>query len=503
MLLPLYVSLKDVLNSNYDLRALFETRDLYPTIGRSLLLASLTAIGGAFIAVPQAYFLSRYKIPMKKLWLILCVLPLVFPSYISAYSYLAAFDNMGFYENITGWKFPFKISGSLFGTWMSMTLVNSPLIFLMTYAALQRQSPSCEESARLLGSNSFQIFTRITLPSLKIPIASGMLLVCLYTLSDFGTPSILNYKTLTYYIFQHLDRGSFDRASFFALILIVIAFFFLQLEVYMTRRRSLITDNKSRHISHYCSPLKTTVILSFFSASVFLSCLLPLATILYWFSKGKSELMFNKELFSAASNSSILAVAAAIIATLFAIPTAWCAIRKKGLFGKFADRISFLGNMFPGLVIGLAFVSFFVSFNIFGYSFYQTLWLPILGCAIRFLPQAVSSVKTSLVQINPRLEEASQVLGHSDFHTKLKITAPLLRPGVLAGFALVFISTLKELPITLLLAEPGKFYLTQNIWNLIDDAEYSRVAAPALLLLGISCISLYFILNQKLINSDD
>ena len=95
------------------------------------------------------------------------------------------------------------------------------------------------------------------------------------------------------------------------------------------------------------------------------------------------------------------------------------------------------------------------------------------------------------------------MLGHDSLATKLRVTAPLLKPGVLAGFALVFISTLKELPITLLLAQPGKFYLTQNIWNLIDEAEYSLVAAPALLLLGISCISLYFILNQKLIKSND
>lgn len=504
MLLPLYVSVKDVLDSKNELNSLFATRDLWPTIGRSLLLASLTAIGGALIAVPQAWFLARYHIPGKKIILILCILPLVFPSYISAYSYLAAFDHMGFYQNLTGMEFPIPIRNGLFGTWMSMTLVNSPLIFLMTYAALQRQSPSQEESARLLGFNPTQVFFKISLPALKIPIASGMLLVALYTLSDFGTPAILRYKTMTYYIFRHLDRGSFDKASFFSLLLIIIAFIFLQLESWINRSQGRVTDNKARQIIKKAKPSKLLLIIIFYSSTIFMACLLPLLTILYWFSKGRnSELVFPKNLFDSSFNSATLAFLAAIISILFAVPCAWCALRKKGLFATFADRISFLGNMFPGLVIGLAFISFFVSFKLFGYSFYQTLWLPVLGCAIRFLPQAVSSVKTSLAQINPRLEEASLMLGHDSVSTKLRITAPLLRPGLLAGFALVFISTLKELPITLLLAQPGKFYLTQNIWNLIDEAEYSLVAAPALLLLGISSISLYFILNQKLTKSND
>ena len=119
------------------------------------------------------------------------------------------------------------------------------------------------------------------------------------------------------------------------------------------------------------------------------------------------------------------------------------------------------------------------------------------NCSMRFLPQAVSSVKTSLTQMSPRLEEASTILGKNRFHTLRRVTEPLIRPGLLSGFALVFISTLKELPITLMLCPPGKSYLTKQIWDLMDEAEYSLVAAPALLLLCISCISLYFILNQE------
>ena len=152
--------------------------------------------------------------------------------------------------------------------------------------------------------------------------------------------------------------------------------------------------------------------------------------------------------------------------------------------------------MLPGVVIALALVSFFVSFRINGFTLYHTLAMPVLGCAIRFLPQAVNSLKTSLAQINPSLEEAAVSLGRTPFQAFKSVTLPLIKPGALAAFALVFITTIKELPITLMLS-PGERYLTQNIWDFIDEAEYSRVAVPALMLLIISSLSLFFILKQN------
>ena len=248
---------------------------------------------------------------------------------------------------------------------------------------------------------------------------------------------------------------------------------------------------------HPTTGLQKALILSFFIFTCFIALIVPFSTIIYWFLQGRSKFSLTEDLTQASGNSLLLALLTAIIATLFALPVAWAAIRQKGLFAKFADRVSFVGNMFPGLVVALAFVSFFASFKIFGFSLYQTLALPVLACTIRFLPQAVSSIKTSLAQLNPKLEEASLLLGNNKRQTARQIIEPLIRPGVLSGFALVFISALKELPITLVLAQPGKGYLTQRIWDLVDEAEYSRVAAPALLLLGISCISLYFILTKE------
>ena len=84
---------------------------------------------------------------------------------------------------------------NLFGSWLSMTMVNFPFIFLMTYAALLNLPASIEESALTLGFSKRHVFFKIILPNIKVPVISSMLLIALYSLSDFGTPAIMNYRT--------------------------------------------------------------------------------------------------------------------------------------------------------------------------------------------------------------------------------------------------------------------------------------------------------------------
>lgn len=474
------------------------------SVAGSLLLALTTAVGGAVIGVPAAYFLARYKIPFSKVWVILFTLPLVIPSYISAYSYLAAFGKYGFYEEMFGHAFIFQVKESLFGAWISMVMVNFPFVFLLTYSSLLNLPASIEESASTLGLSRRQILFRIILPNIKIPIISGMLLIALYSLSDFGTPALMNYRTLTFELYRFWDTGRLNQSSIFSLLLILIAFIILISEALLNRNSHYSLKNKSCRpaAKSNLSSVGKTGVLAFFSLVVFTAIILPFATIIYWALQGKQKFRLPENLGDIASNSLTLAIFTALFALIFALPFSWFAVREKGIFSFAADKVSFLGNMIPGAVIALALVSFFVSFKIGDFTFYQTLAMPVLGCAIRFLPQAVSALKTSLVQINPGLEEASMTLGEGPGSTFRKITLPLMGSGIFSALALVFVLTIKELPITLMLSPPGKRYLTGTIWDYIDDAEYSRVAVPALTILIISAVSLFFILRKNKSTSD-
>jgi iron(III) transport system permease protein len=106
-------------------------------------------------------------------------------------------------------------------------------------------------------------------------------------------------------------------------------------------------------------------------------------------------------------------------------------------------------------------------------------------------------LRTNLLQTNPRLEEAARSLGAGRRRVVGRITLPLLRPGMLAGAALVFLTTIKELPATLLLGPTGFDTLATLIWSATEEAFFARAAAPALLLLAVSATSIFIILGRE------
>jgi iron(III) transport system permease protein len=110
-----------------------------------------------------------------------------------------------------------------------------------------------------------------------------------------------------------------------------------------------------------------------------------------------------------------------------------------------------------------------------------------------FLAQATSASKASLLQINPALEDASRSLGRGPVSTYMRVTLPLMSKGLLAGGALVFVTTLKELPATLLLSPPGFTTLAVRIWSAADEGLFARAAASSLILIAVSVLPVYYL----------
>jgi iron(III) transport system permease protein len=145
-------------------------------------------------------------------------------------------------------------------------------------------------------------------------------------------------------------------------------------------------------------------------------------------------------------------------------------------------------------VIALSLVFFGANYATF---LYQTLAMLVFAYIVRFLPQAVGSTRASLLQVSPRLEEAARSLGRTPGQALFSITLPLIKPGLLAGLALVFLTGMKELPATLLLGPTGFNTLATRIWSATEDAFFARAAGPALLLVLVSAISVWLILAQE------
>ncbi len=143
------------------------------------------------------------------------------------------------------------------------------------------------------------------------------------------------------------------------------------------------------------------------------------------------------------------------------------------------------------MVVALALVFFGVRY---AGPLYETLALLVAAYVVRFLPEAVGATRASLLHVSPSVEEAARGLGARPARVLLSITVPLVRPGVAAGAGLVFLTTMKELPATLLLAPAGFTTLATAVWSATAEAFFARAAAPALLLVLLSGVPLAFLL---------
>ena len=128
---------------------------------------------------------------------------------------------------------------------------------------------------------------------------------------------------------------------------------------------------------------------------------------------------------------------------------------------------------------------------------YQTLALLIFAYVVRFLPQAVGACRSALLQVNPNTEEAARGLGAGPPKVFLRITAPQILPGMSAGLLLVFLTVMKELPITLLLSPIGFETLATDIWAATTEAFFARAALPSLVLVGLSAVAVFLMLDRE------
>lgn len=466
---------------------------------RSILL--LTAVTGASIAlaVPLAWLTVRTDIPFRRLWSISTALPLVIPSYIGAFVVVAALGPRGMVQGWLESLFGIESLPDIRGFWgaaFTITILSFPYVLLPVRAAMRGLDPGMEETARGLGHGPWEVFRRVTWPHLRPAVAAGSLLVALYTLSDFGAVSILRYETFTWAIYVQYE-SLFDRGVSAGLSLVLVA---LALAI-------LVGEARTRGRSQYFASAQTgsrppkAVSLGrwrwpaagFCGAIVFLSLGAPVAILAYWVIRGVQAGESLSAHWGTAGNSLYVSALAAAACLLAAVPVSVLSVRYPSRFASMMERVSYMGFALPGIVVALALV--FFGSNYFT-ALYQTTALLVFAYAVLFLPAALGSIRASLLQVNPRMEEAARGLGLSPWRVFVTVTLPLIRSGVLAGAALVFLITMKELPATLILSPIGFNTLATSIWSATEAAFFAEAAFPALLLVILSSVPMAFLVSQ-------
>jgi iron(III) transport system permease protein len=463
------------------------------------LLAVAVTVAAVLIAVPVAWLTVRSDLPFRRVWVVITALPLAIPTYVGGYTFSSAMSPRGLLQ---GWLEPLGVDRlpsvyGFWGAWLVLTLFTYPYVLLTVRAALRRIDPSIEEASRTLGHGRFATFMRVVLPQLRPSIAAGALLVALYTLSDFGAVSLMRFDSFTRVIFVRY-RASLDISvvAVYGLMLVL-----LTIAVLMVEQRT--RGSEQYHRLHGSGARRTPVLslgpwrwvaLVGCAVLAIAALVLPLGVIVYWLVRGMSageplrlttELVFNSVRASALG---------AVVATAAAWPVAAMTVRRPGHLSRLVERLSWSGYALPGVVVALSLVYFGARVAT---PYYQTLWMLVFAYVVLFIPQAIGALRASMLQVTPSLEEASRLLGAGPFETFRRVALPLTRPGLTAGAALVFLTAMKELPATLLLAPTGYPTLATQVYNATVEAYFARAAAPALALVLLSALPMAILVMRE------
>lgn len=457
----------------------------------TILLAAGVVAAAIAIAVPMAWLTSRTDLPGRAFWSTAAALPLVVPSYVGALTIVAALGPRGLMQEALSGPFGIERLPSIYGywgAWLALSLFSYPYVFMNVRAALRGLDPALDEAARCLGHGPWRTFLLTTLPQLRPAIVAGSLLTALYTVSDFGVVTLLRYDAFTRAIYVQY-RASFDRtaAAALSLVLIALAVALVTLEIRFRGNAAYykIGAGSARTVRPIPLGRWRWPSLVYCATVIGLSVGLPIGVLGYWLIRGLARGERAEHLGIAAWHSASVAAMAALVATAAAFPVALMAVRYQGKLSTIVERICYMAYGLPGIVIALSFVFLGARYLT---SLYQTLPLMVAAYVARFLPQALGAERSSLLQISPKLEEAARNLGRSSFGAVRTVTAPLARPGIAAGAVLVFLTVMKELPITLLLSPTGYRTLATQIWTSTGSGNFGQAAPPALILIGLSAL---------------
>lgn len=473
-------------------------REIPRSIWNSLKLAFAVGLTSLFLGVPLAWLTERTDLKGRRIWVVLSVLPLVIPSYVGAFALIAALGPRGMLqgalEHLFGVERLPEIYG-FFGAWFSITLFTFPYVFLSVRAGLKGLDPQLEEASRMLGHNAWATFRKITLPQLLPSIQSGLILTMLYTLNDFGAVAFMHYNAFTRVIFRRYLINPSQTAAL-SLLLVVLAIALVSL--------SNQFQNKAyyrRSVKRQPPPIplgKWQILAQLFCFLVIsLALIAPTGVITYWLVNGIRQGETFQNVLGPMQRSMRVSALTALIAGSIALPIVFMQVRFPGRLSRLLQTAAYLSFSLPGIVVAISLVFFArrVDDTLSGIGIYQTLPLLIFGYLVRFLPQMIGPLNAALLQVNPHQEESARTLGRGSFYVLATITAPLIRSGWIAGAALVFLTVMKELPTTIILAPTGYDTLATRIWSATEESFYARAAAPALVLLFVSALSLIYILE--------
>ncbi|HSJ71919.1 MAG TPA: iron ABC transporter permease [Acidimicrobiia bacterium] len=457
---------------------------------RSLAFTAAVTAAASVIGVTGAWLLARTDLRFRRIWGVAFAMPLVIPSYVVALVLISATGPRGLIADATGLSLPHLIG--MPGALLALTISTYPYVYLITAAALTKADPALEDAARGLGASPRRVFATVVLPQLRPAIGAGALLASLYTLSDFGAVSLMRFDVFTRVIYAQYS-GRLDRtpAIVLSIVLIVAALVIIGLEQRTRGKGAYFSQKPTRPPTLYrLVGARKVGAHAFLAGVVAVGVIAPVVVLIGWLIRGLATGTTIGIPWTAVVGSLTGGSLAAVAAVAAAVPVVILSVRHSSRATTWLERSVYIIFSLPHITVAIAVIAFTVRY---ARPVYQSLLVLVMVYAAMFLAQATGPAKASLLQVDPHLDDASRSLGRGHLGTIARVTVPLMSKGLIAGALLVFVTTLKELPATLLLRPSGFTTLSVRIWSAADELLYTQAAASALLLIAVSVIPVYYL----------
>lgn len=432
-------------------------------------LALATTFSALVLGTAIAVVLTRIRVPFPRTWLLLSALPLAVPSYLAGY----------------GWLVSIPTLSGFVPSWLLLTAVTVPYVTLPVAAALRSATGDLEGVARSLGRGPIGAFFVATWPQIRPAAIAGSLLVALYSLSEFGLVAMMRYPTLTWGI-NSAYSASFDRAQAATLALLLVVMALVVVAGERGARRQL-PSTVARAVRP--RPIGRGMLISLLpvvAVAPVVGVFVPLAGLATRLVQADTLRAIDVPRLLAAVGATLgVAVAAAVVATLLALPIAALASRYRGRLVTAIESVGYLGHALPGIVVGLSLVFFALAVVP---ALYQSVVVLVFAYAVLFMPKAIGTMRAGLGDVPPRLIAVARTTGVSPLAAWWRVTVPLALPAVGVGALLVAIATMKELPATLLLRPTGINTLATELWNRTVVFEFGAAAPYAALLVVVAAV---------------
>lgn len=473
---------------------------LFEALRNSLLLAVIVSILSTAIAYMFAYTFAYVKVPFKKLFNAVAILPVISPPFVISLSAILLFGKQGFVSkhllglenaNIYGFK----------GLVLVQTLTYFPVAFLVLAGLLRSISPSLEEASMNMGAGRLRTFLNVTLPLTMPGIANAFLLVFVQSLADFGNPMTLggNYTTVAREIYLQAV-GSYDiqAGAALAMVLMSITFLIYALQKFWIGKKSYVTvTGKPAHgrrlIEKGIARQSLFVLCMLLSVIVIAFYLLvPIGSFIkLWGINNSFTWDHYKYVFSLGQKSMkdtlLLSIIATPIAGLLGMIIAFLVVRKQFIGKKALESVSMLSIAIPGTVIG---ISYILAFNQAPLALTGTALIIIVAFVVRAIPVGIRSGIASLQQIDPSIEEAATNLGAGQARNFFTVVLPLIKPAFYSGLVYGFVKSMTAMSAVIFLISAKYNLITASILTQVESGRIGVASAYCTILIAIMIAAL-------------